>query len=576
MTLLNFLHNGLDVLLSLVLLVGPGYAVISQFKISSWEEKICLTIASSSILVGLLMLLGSLIIPLTSIFWETMSALIALGLILFYRPLTIPVPKIELSSILRWEFVALVLLCIPVGIFPLFFEDAQYDTLSYHRPLIQSFSTQGMIPLVVSPSNDFERIEAYYPKLFEAWVGTIGSLAPEVAAFIPFLIFVGIVSVLYSLSKRLSLPSFPTILFFVAGAVSLGQSISFYVDGFLTFLLLVGILLMMRQTEKPSNSYFFLLGLIAAAIVLTKVSGIIWAIPLLLAAVFISRSKGIFAIVVSGVLVICYGLLTFSRIPFHFEMLTGVNGLSVQGYSFSLIMNRLAILIRAFLNVFSGGLWFPVTAIGLYAGPFFWSIKKYRPLIGIAFLSFLCWIPLLFFSNQNIRLDTFPRLLLPLTAIWSIFAVYTFKKLAEYWPIFNRVLTGLSVVAWAGTLLFLGSVLVLYSQSATFGQVLENALHVIPNNSSTTVFMANAPNGIYSLFDKGKVWDQFTFHRVSVNESPCQMLREKGGTHIVVFFPNAPRDDLGSFTITLLSEINNGNCGSLIKSTHDVISVYQI
>lgn len=463
--------------------------------------------------------------------------------------------------------------------FLLRFDDLQFDSLSYHLPFIYDFASDGTFSHFESPINNFQLRSNYYPKLFESFTGLLLHFSTIIFKLFPIVPFVLALLFIWNISRQLhSKPSIFPVLFFAGGYLVLLQAISYYVDVFLSALLLGAVYVLLRHRQNMSGPNlecaFFLLGCMLATkltsfvIVFAVLAWIAWNDFPSIRSKFFSLST--LLLLGGGFFPIFFVFNYFTGNISSFGLAAGNAALlSAESFWEQLLSNSHAVgVVILFFSLFG---YFPLvlfpTFIAALRHRATLILQYFRGLTIFGIAIFACYI---LFTASNARSDTFPRFILPFIGLISIHAGLQWQRWVDYFAqnsssfalIVRRALVFCMVLMLL--VAFFQFVLLLLQREAEHPVLLNIIYEKIPNDTNVVIYFGNTPNSIGFGFENTTIFDYSSF--LSTEKEGCDFLQKKGVTHLVIFNPDILRKELGEFNRHVFEDAAAGKCGKFLGS----------
>jgi hypothetical protein len=565
--------------LALSLVIFPGLFLTRYFRPSSFLERVTIGILLSMVGVGSLVYLAGFVYPLLPSQTVWIGLLAMLGIIFDWKkyfPKKSEIPPFPRSAVSIFSILLFGITFVMAANIIFSSPDYSYDAVSYHLPFENEIAEKGSVAFYENPQNSYEVRSNYFPKLYESLRGTVRGISEPAANIIPLLVLAVSLAFFVLIGRHLCISMGGGALLYVLSLQVLFQIPTAYTDVFLGMLALGACYLLLVIHKEYSPIHALLLGLVAGAMVGTKGTGLLFAIPILVIFVWKFRSSVLNhfptlfpAFLLGG----GFYLLTFMMRPSisSFKLAAGNATLVAYPIIDGIIRNAGATLSIFFwmgiLNQLS-----PLLLVGFVIS--FKVVKSMEEKM-VGWLALGLLITVLGVSLVTIstaRPDALPRFLIPFMAIA---AILTNLCIARYTHLFSKPFTqrmarGLFVMLLLFTssfsLYFMARYTVAQDNGQTVGQqIMQDLGKTFPNNPKTTVYVTNTPNYIRLGLEKATVRDYSSYTAPTI--PACDFLREEGIRYVLFHFPKNPRPEFGAFDMALMQELNNGFCGQLDHQT---------
>jgi len=457
--------------------------------------------------------------------------------------------------------------------------DPLYDTLSYHLPIIEDFSSDGILTKFSHETNVYEIRVNRWPAGIEIFTGFVGlSSSTSLWKLMPFYLFLNALLAIYLFAKNFgNNPILPVLLFSLSPFVNIFTG-SFYNDISVVFFFILSALLLFNYLKSKNTWSLIIAGIIGGGLFLIKFTGIIFFLSLVVFLIYKKSSlKDISIFSISGLaIVLPYVVNFFTQPPISSTNLLGYFGILVDSSQIIVLvlMNLYTIFSYILLKFFLGHFLILVLALSFFA---IYKRKKLSGLVSLCLISLILLISFFLFSADTPISDFIDRFFLPIYALMCVLATLAI----------NFIKINVNVRKTLGVILIM-YLLVYFFVPIKFDRSVhtwtEKSPDIWPNylykyaldEKYDSIFFANAVNPIiYKLEDK-KITDYSSYSDYSID--PCTFLN-KHSVDLVVFFNSGNILNLSndkSFLQKLLNTINNNECGEKLYDKPPWIKIYSV
>lgn len=568
-------------ILALGALILPGWLVCARIGLLNRPGSLGLVLVFSMAGIGAFQYGMSFIFPHPNLYLLLLVIGSLIGIILTPKKRNETgwkIPALSPTTASFWAAVGIFALALSFIAFH--YPTNSFDDMSYHLPFIESFAEKGSVPLIAEPMNEYERRVNGYPKFFEALVGSIQSLSPLAAAQIPAMIWVSFALLVHFVSARFGTPS-------PLGALLVGTSIlviplwvSFYVDGFMAVLLLaVAALVLEKKTPWLET------GVLVGAFMATKLTAPLYIIPVAVTLFLFFRQeirRSLFPFL--GVVLLSGGFEAgrwVSAVSAQYSIPVGkllATGGNLGNTVVSTVQMILGVLFSMRKDSIMIALLMTGLALLLFAGRKRTTEEKRNGAIlaGIAGLPILGYFILVFVFHTQ-YFTSFFRYLIPAFAVGSIFPSIEWARHMENKASNRRLVAGGLALLLIGLSLgpALGALKGYSFQRSTENSTMDKTMAILRDiPPGSTIYFANTPNPLaYGLDDK-TIRDYTSYSEL--DDPPCASLQTKGVTHLLVFFTEMDRPELGKVNDSIVRAAREENCGRTLAEVKNFFRVYDL
>ncbi len=435
-----------------------------------------------------------------------------------------------------------------------------HDDETYHLPIINDIADNGKKTFFKETHNIYQVRSNQFPLLFESFVGvTKYFLEGNFFWFVSFFSLVLSLFLIFFIVKSIGYPEFfsmaiyaltPLVLFFIS---------FFTVENFLSLFFLGSVFFILNYFKNKHLFFISLAGFFSGLMFLTKFTGAIFFIGLLL---FLFYKKDFKAALTFGVFFVLVSCVFF---VLHFEL--NFDDSSVGGYGQFISQDLFSKIFLNIVSVFNVLFHFFYHNYYLFFIPFLffigllWRDKKELNFLMLFFISASLFLFVIFINGAQPNLTGFPRYFIPIYSLICIFSGIQLKKILL---LKNKLLSFFVIIVFILLLLF-SVIPVLGVFHATF--VNEHSFagtEKIKDNSDIIVWFVDG-GALSSRFEEAILYD-YTWH-VAFEGNPCDFLKENKIDYVVYFhfyIEEGYSRYLGNFRPVLRESLVNGQCSELI------------
>ena len=525
----------IGLILGLIIFTIPGFLVLEYIKFND-ANKIILGIVLSFGITGLLFYALSYVIPI-NIFLVSIYSLI----LLFFLNKKKNSFKNELKNIFKSKIVnhkvssllfILIFVIFVIGMLYLFLVPIQtWDDLSYHVPLINDFGENGQFKTYNAPKNIFEIRANRFPKLFESTIGVMKLISEfDYWRIIPMIILLLTGYIIFIILKEVGRPTLWGPLLFISTRQILYFAISYYVDIYLSMIILTSIYFLIKYLKKNSLDMLLLMGFFLGLGILTKFTGIIFFC--LIVCFLLYKTQDLFATIkmslVTSITCAFYILLQIAN-------LTVDNRLGIGTYGKVIGSRLLEVFSTNFIQIITIFWYFNLShvfssVVFLFALAFIFQKNQNKNMREILLFVFVGFILITCFFEAKPTFTGFPRYFFPIYGLLCIAAALFFEKLSE--TKIKSVARAIIIASVIMGMFTYSSIVTNEISKHSFGQQETFAINnYIPNHEGVTVFFTTAEPLILGL-ENTTVKDFSAYSNFP--ENVCEFLKKEKINYIVI------------------------------------------
>ncbi len=473
--------------------------------------------------------------------------------------------RIELTNIPAMLIVFLLVIVFSFTVFSTWnFKFINYDDSSYHLPIVFDIADDGKKTFFLETKNIYEVRSNQFPLLFESFAGSvklfIGSNFHWLSSFYALLISLFFI---FLLSRLLGYNEVFSAAFYGLTPVVLVFSTYFGVESFLSMFFLASVFFALKFIQSENILFVLLSGFSLGLMFLTKFTGIIFFVPVLLFFLFKKKYKQTAVFFIVFFLISLVFFVSHLNVPIEKEGV-GDYGKFASGNLFEKISANIIKLSEILFHYFRFNFYLFFIPF-LFVLGILWFKQKEKEL---AFLLFSCLILFLLITFFNKALPTysgFPRYFLPVYSLMCVFAGMQLKKI-----MLKDKKTALFFGFLFIFLLAFSSVTILSHFSGGFSSAPANySGKGIDNIEGIKVWFVNGA-ALQIRLDKAELYDYVW--KADFSGNPCEFLRKNEIDYVVFFHVDVDPPELGDFGKNLRQSLFNGDCSEVFHSIDNSVN----
>jgi len=485
-------------------------------------------------------------------------------LFLFIKQFSFKTKLIRTESLpeLLGLFILVLVLCLSAFFIPIN-KTLASDDLSYHLPIIYDIAEDGKKTFFVEPYNIYQLRSNSFPLLFESFVGTTKFfLGSEFFWFVSFFALILSLFLIYFISKQEGYTQLFSVVIYALSPFVLLFSRYFYTDIFLSLFFLSSVFFVLKYVKDDNLFFLGVAGFCSGLMFLTKFTGGIFFVGLLLFLLFKRKFKP--ALFFTLIFVLVSSVFFVSHLNFSAQK-ESIGGYGEVSNNLSLsIPSNLFKSFKIIFTIFSA--YFYLLPIMLILGVF-WIKPPEKNFLFLMLFTFGCF--LLVTVVTEVTSTGFYRYFLP---IYSLLCIYSGFQLNKIFFLKNAKLSAIF------GLIFVLFTLILSVNLLSYLTIEKNfeprnyyyLANVIENDFDVKVWFVNW-DAIHIL-DKPVLYDHIW--KTDFSGDPCDFLKKNKINYLI--YLNIEKESfseqLDDFGLNLKKSLLEGNCSEIILQKEDSFS----
>jgi len=434
-----------------------------------------------------------------------------------------------------------------------------YDDLSYHLPIIYDFSDDGKKTFFAEPHNIYEYRSNQFPLLLESFTGVTNYFLGSVFfKFVPFFSLILSLFLIFFLSRLIGFKEHFSVMLFALAPSVLVFTRYFYTDIFLSMLFLGCVFFILNYLKTQQKYFIFVSGFLAGLMFLTKFTGVVFFIGLLLFLFYKKKFRE--SVLFSLIFVLVAFVFVSSHFGIPIQQITVGDYGKIASNPFIEIPSKAFDVAKILIDRFAEAYYIPFIPF-LFLLALFWRTKNEMNLLVLFFISLIFFLFVNIVVNAEPTSTGFPRYFFPLYALLCVFSGIQLKKMAFFKD--KRIFLFVSILFVLLMFLisiFVLSILVPESKTVHYSRIGGE----IPNNSDVSVWFVNGA-ALKSRIDKAVLYDYSW--QADFSGEPCVFLQSQEINYIVYFHIDKDATYLGEFGSKLRESLLKGECSELISES---------
>ncbi|MBU2475972.1 glycosyltransferase family 39 protein, partial [Candidatus Micrarchaeota archaeon] len=442
-----------------------------------------------------------------------------------------------------------------------------YDDSSYHLPIIYDIAEDGKKTFFSETHNIYQVRSNQFPLLFESFVGTtkffLGSIFFWWVSFFSLILSLFLI---YFIGKEIGYNELYSLVIYGLTPFVLVFSGYFGVENFLSLFFLASVFFVLKYVKGDNLFFLGVAGFCSGLMFLTKFTGGIFFVGLLLFLLFKKKFKPALFFTLIFVLVSSIFFVMHFTVPIGQESVGGYGELAKENFTEKILVNAFFAAERLF-SYFASNFYIFFVPILFFFG-LFWRKNNEKNFIFLLLISGFSLLSVTLVSNATPTYSGFPRYFWPVYSLLCIFSGIQLKKIS--------CLQDKRISVFFGVLFVLIMLSVSIPLIQHFGpkHKQNTSTYVgkgIENDSNITVWFLNNAS-LHVRLDKVVAYD-FAW-RTDFFGDPCEFLQKHDIDYVVYYKIDNDSDNLagspdylGDFGLKLREDLLNGKCSELISKS---------